>query len=315
MGIPPPDIPFASMSDFQIESLEQLLAVALSTERDAVERYSAISRQMQDGGNEELAELFADIAQSERDHVKEIEKMIRTLGIEDLPESPRIPWQHPLVYDYQDLATSPRTSTPYLALAYAVNNEELAFRFYSYVAANTKDDEIRKFAEVFAQEELSHAALFRERRRRAFHEQRNKTHHSSTPAPDQIHFVKDLLAASTQIEQRIHRLLIAAGDLGIDISDSLEKTSTLIEALGQELAELTGERDNMQDTSGNSGSEEATFTGETVRRQIAIATEQAFEFYDSVMEASRDEEVMLKAQELTQNALDRIKTLVNSDQE
>ena len=297
------------MSDFEIESLEQLLAIALAAEHDSVVRYSAISKRMQDSGNEELAELFADIAQSERDHVKEIEKIVRTLSIEDLPEASRTPWQHPLVHDYQDLATSPRTSTHYLALAYAVNNEELAFRFYSYVAANAKDDQIRKFAEVFAKEELTHAALFRERRRRAFHEQRMKAERHPVPAPDQIHSISDLLTASTQIEQRIHGLLIAAGDLGIDISDSLQMNSTLIEALAQELTELSGKKDDMAGTSGTGVSEDATFTGETVQREIATATEQAFEFYDGVMEASRDEEVMLKAQELTRVALERIQML------
>ena len=300
------------MQDFEIKSLEQLLAIALSTERDAVKRYSAISKRMQNSGNEELVELFADIAQSERDHVKEVEKIIQALGIEELPEAPSVTWQHPLVRDYKDLATSPRTSTPYLALAYAVNNEELAFRFYSYVAANTKDDEIRKFAEVFAQEELSHAALFRERRRRAFHEQRKKAKHSETPSPDQIHSVEDLLATSIQIEQRIYRLLLTAGDIGVDVSANLERSTAVIEKLSQELNDLIPGPDNSLTTAESSASEEETFNSETVQREIATAIEQAFEFYDSVMEASRDEDVMLKAQELTQLALERIEALVDS---
>ena len=300
------------MQDFEIKSLEQLLAIALSTERDAVKRYSAISKRMQNSGNEELVELFADIAQSERDHVKEVEKIIQALGIEELPEAPSVTWQHPLVRDYQDLATSPRTSTPYLALAYAVNNEELAFRFYSYVAANTKDDEIRKFAEVFAQEELSHASLFRERRRRAFHEQRKKSKHSETASPDQIHSVEDLLATSIQIEQRIYRLLLTAGDIGVDVSANLERSTAVIEKLSQELNDLIPGPDNSLTTAESSASEEEAFNSETVQREIAAAIEQAFEFYDSVMEASRDEDVMLKAQELTQLALERIEALVDS---
>ena len=294
------------MSDFEIQSVEQLLAIALATERDAVERYCAISKQMRESGNEEVAELFADITQSEREHVKEIEKMTQTLGIEDLPEAPDIPWQHPLVQDYKDRATSPRTSTPYLALAFAVNNEELAFRFYSYIAANAKDDEVRKFAEVFAQEELSHAALFRERRRRAFHEQRRKVEHSPMTAPDQIHSIDDLVTASIQTEQKIYGLLVIAKDLGIDVADSLVKTRTLIEELRQGQSRVKSKTDDINDTFASSSGDETTLTTETVQREIAASIELAFEFYDSVMEASRDEDIMLKAQELTRIALERI---------
>lgn len=293
------------MQDFEIESLEQLLAVALATERDAVERYSAISKQMQDGGSEELVELFADIAQEERGHVKEIEKIIHTLGIENPPDVPGIAWQHPKVQDLKELATSPRTSTPYLALAYAVNTEDLAFRFYSYVAANTEDEEIRKFAEAFAKEELSHASMFRERRRRAFHEQRKKTKEDAIPAPDRIHSVAGLLAASAQIERSIHRLLAIAKDLGMNFSDSLLENRARIEETGVVLSGSTPETDRLRDS-------DSELTRETVSREIAAAVERAFEFYDRVTETSQDEEIMLKAQELTQLALDRIKSLQES---
>ncbi len=60
----------------------------------------------------------------------------------------------------------------YQALAFAVRNEERAFAFYSFVAAEAESDEIRALAEDLARDELQHASLLREFRRRAFHERR-----------------------------------------------------------------------------------------------------------------------------------------------
>jgi rubrerythrin len=298
------------MSDFEIESVEQLLAIALAAEHDAMARYSDISKHMRDSGNQELAEMFAQIAELEGDHAKEVEQIIQALGIKDLPEAPKISWQHPRVRDDRDRATSPGTSSPYLALAYAVNNEELAFRFYSYVAANTNDDEIRKFAEAFAKEELSHAAMFRERRRRAYHDQRLQVGGNTIAEPGQIQSLADLLAAAIQIEQGIHDLLVATTNIGIDVSDSVEKSSTLIRNLGQEMSDLLPDPGNTPDPAGDNDAKELTFTGEAgVRQAIAAAAEQAFMFYDTITDAAQNENIMLKAQQLSHFALDRIDSL------
>ena len=298
------------MSDFEIESVEQLLAIALAAERDAMARYLDISKRMQDSGNHELAELFAQIAESEGGHAKEVEQMIQALGIKNLPVVPKFSWQHPQVRDDRDRATNPGTSTPYLALAYAVNNEDLAFRFYSYVAANAKDSEIRKFAEAFAKEELSHAAMFREQRRRAYHEQRLQAGRNSIAEHGQIYSVVDLLAAGIQIEQAIYDLLVAATDLGIDVSDSMEKSSMLIRTLGKEMSALLKDPGNTPDPVAASAIEKLPFTGEAgVRQAIATAVEQAFRFYDNITDAAQNEDIMLKAQELSHIALNRIDVL------
>ena len=79
-------------------------------------------------------------------------------------------WETPPAYD-EDEARGAELSA-YQALAFAVRNEERAFAFYSYVAAEAENAEIRALAEDFARDELQHAALLRQYRRRAFHEHR-----------------------------------------------------------------------------------------------------------------------------------------------
>jgi rubrerythrin len=298
------------MSDIEVESIEQLLAIALSAERSAARRYTDISAQMRESGNRELADLFSRIAGVEREHANEVEQMIQALGIKDLPAAPAIAWQHPQVRDDRDRATSPGTSTPYLALAYAVNNEELAFRFYSYVAANTKDREVRRFAEVFAKEELAHADLFREQRRRAYHEQRARTDDGQMPVPDEIRSVEGLVNAASQIEKGIRELLVAAESRGLDVSKTIYASNELIEQLGVDQARLSREAGGEPTSEGESAADSVSYTdSEDILRAIARSAERAFMFYDSVTASARDEDTMVKAQALTEKALDRINAL------
>jgi hypothetical protein len=55
----------------------------------------------------------------------------------------------------------------------AVRNEERAFAFWSYVAAQATMPEIQQAAETMAREELGHVATLRRERRRAFHANRS----------------------------------------------------------------------------------------------------------------------------------------------
>ncbi|MEJ1936656.1 hypothetical protein WDZ92_41220 [Nostoc sp. NIES-2111] len=54
----------------------------------------------------------------------------------------------------------------------AVRNEERAFAFWTYLAAHAGSEDVRQAAEKMASEELTHAAIFRRERRRAFHREK-----------------------------------------------------------------------------------------------------------------------------------------------
>ena len=67
---------------------------------------------------------------------------------------------------------SPEMVGAYRSFAVAVRNEERAFAFWSYIAANGVSPEIRDAAERMAREELEHAKTLRRERRKAFFEDR-----------------------------------------------------------------------------------------------------------------------------------------------
>ena len=302
---------FSAVSDPEIESVEQLLAVALVAGRDAAARYTDISGRMRDGGNPEVAEIYARLAEAERDHEQKCERMVEALGIEDLPDAAEIAWRHPQVRDDRDRATNPGTATPYLALAYAVNSEELAFRYFSYVAANARSDGVRRIAEVLAKEELSHAARYRERRRRAYHEQRLNAGRNTITGSGEIHCLADLLTAGIRIERRIRNLMVDAEDTQTGLTDSVAQSNSIIEKLSQDLSTLPSDPSPASGSAAGGVGENSTYANETDSLgAIAAAAEQAFMFYDGITDAAQDESVMLKAQELTQIALDRIDALV-----
>lgn len=296
------------MSDVEISSVEQLLATALAAEKNAAKRYREISNRMQESGQDELVHLFRRMAESESRHVEEVEQMIQALGVTDLPEPQIIAWKHPLVRDNKKRATSPKTSTPYLALAYAVNNEELAFRFYSYVAANATDDDVRRFAEVFAQEELAHAALLRKQRRLAYHAQRTSKGSQKTSVSDQIRSMADLLRAAIDIETRFRDLLNQAYAKGLHISELAAQSDTLIQEMTDTLVALGSDTEQTADdaTQDPTGDSAEPNDQRDLLSAIAASADRAFTFYDDVTRTSKDEQVMLKAQELTRKSLDRI---------
>jgi len=110
--------------------------------------------------------LLADIEDRHAGHVEERGQAF--LG--HAPSLRHAAWDLPPTYDEEEARGA--TLGAYQALAFAVRNEERAFVFYTYVAAEAKDPEVRALAEEFARDELEHAALLRHHRRRAFHAER-----------------------------------------------------------------------------------------------------------------------------------------------
>jgi rubrerythrin len=85
-----------------------------------------------------------------------------------------IRWKLPETFDDEGIAAAdPRLLSAYRSLATAVRNEERAFAFWAYVAAQAGTPEIREAAEAMAREELGHVATLRRERRRAFRAERS----------------------------------------------------------------------------------------------------------------------------------------------
>ena len=148
---------------------DALLAVAAALEREAAARYRALSARMARQGDAAMAAQFDSLAGMEDAHAGEVAKRSQEL----LGHAPAIRgagWELPPTYDEEEARGA--TLSPYQALAFAVRNEERAFVFYTYVAAEAEDPAVRALAEELARDELEHAALLRRHRRRAFHSER-----------------------------------------------------------------------------------------------------------------------------------------------
>jgi rubrerythrin len=155
-----------------IRSMDELLAVAMAMEKESAERYAALAERMRAAGRQELADVFDRLLREETGHMEMVAGWSQQalhhapdlLPPEDVPQG---------VFDDENLKlVSPELMDAYRSWAVAVRNEERAFAFWSYVAANGETTEIREAAEGMAREELEHAKTLRRERRKAFFRER-----------------------------------------------------------------------------------------------------------------------------------------------
>lgn len=308
------------MLSFKVKTPRDLMTIALQAEREAIRRYSELQIKMRQFDNQPATQLFARMVDEEKSHEKLLLEWMNKLQLDENPEIGPISWQDPNVLSvYNREARDPVYSSPYRALAFAVHNEEIAFSFYTHVAANTDDNEIREFAEVLAREELGHAALLRSERRRAFHTERQDPHTEPRLNPELITTRCDMLQCAVLIDECLADQLSTLDTTGVtsQLNDSIQhnlddckqqlvgcnlqnpEISTYLERLAKYYKSLDIHHKP---------------EGYKLSRLLSNC-DHAFSFYDGVVENSRDEETMLLAQKLTSQMLDRIGLIksINSD--
>jgi len=156
----------------RIESLEDLFAVAAVMEREAIEGYSALAGRMHEEGKPELAEVFERLVAEETMHLGNVEHWSRCLTGKE-PDLSALRGAPDATFDDEGAGTvAPELLSAYRAFSMAVRNEERAFAFWTYVAAQSTSKELQKAAEQMAREELDHVARLRRERRLAFHQAR-----------------------------------------------------------------------------------------------------------------------------------------------
>jgi len=165
-----------------VTTIAQVLAIAGALERAAVRRYEALGACMRRVGHAELARVFEALAQEERQHVESVEHLAQAsqssgsfgdiAGL-TLPET----------FELVDAAAA-ALLTPYKALSIAVRGEEQAFSFWTYVASEATNTEVRAQAEAMARQELVHAAKLRHERRHAYHAERQRWQPEAADALD-----------------------------------------------------------------------------------------------------------------------------------
>jgi len=139
----------------KIESLEQFLNYAVQVEQDAAEHFEGLTSKMQACGNDDVAELFAQLGRYSRLHLDEAKAKSAKHDVA-LSLPPHTAWP--------DLETPELTAIwagdPKLsradALKAALLGERRGYEFYYAVAETTKDKTIRKVAKEFVREEIEH---------------------------------------------------------------------------------------------------------------------------------------------------------------
>lgn len=305
------------MLSTKVKNTSDLMSIALQAEREAIRRYSQLTLDMRKAGNESAAALFERMVIEEQEHERLLLEWMAQEDIEENPEMAPVRWRDPNIStSYDEEARDPYQSSPYRALAFAVHNEEIAFRFYTHVAAESDNATVRKYAEVLAREELGHAALMRAERRRAYHIEREADTAEPRLDPRAVHNEADLLAVAIHIDHYL-----------ADAMNKIAATVPEIKNLARETRlQINRNENTLYDRSTNAGEslnpvivddleqldayiEKNANTADSSLQRVCACCDRSFAFYDAVVETATDEKVMLTAQKLTSSALDRIGAL------
>lgn len=308
------------MLSTKVKTPGDLMSIALQAEREAIRRYSRLAADMREAGNNSAAALFERMVTEEQEHERLLLEWMAKESIVPNPDIGPIRWRDPQVSTtYNDEARDPRYSTPYKALAFAVNNEENAFRFYTHVAAESDNEAVRKYAEILAREELGHAALLRAERRIAYHAELATAPDEQAPDPKGIHNEAELLAAAIGIDRyladvmsmlvsdspRIANLVRETREQIRNNEKTLENMASGSEALpGEDIARIFAKIDP-----GDTGLRSKAESQISALQRLSNYCDRSFAFYDAIVESATDESIMRIAQELTSSALDRIGVL------
>ena len=312
------------MLSTKVRSVQELISIALQAERQTTHRYARLAADMREAGNLSAAALFERMVLEEREHERKlVEWMTRESLVEQTDIGP-IRWRDPRVSTtYDDEARDPRYSTPYKALAFAVSNEENAFRFYTHVAAQADDEAMRGYAEALAREELEHAELFRAERRRAYHAERD--YRARRPMPDSgaIQSEAELLATAIGLDRHFAQTIAQIIDQTID---PLGIDSPQLESLVHEAQQWIGEKEALLEDQSPTTSpatdeiitsivaqsecdalddRDGIATVTSGLQKLRIFCDRSFVFYDAIVETTTDELILHEAQALASIALDR----------
>ena len=197
-----------------------------------------------------------------------------------------------------------------------MHNEEIAFRFYTHVAANSDNKTVRKYAEVLAKEELGHAALLRAERRYAYHAERDANIKEPRLDPRAVHNEADLLAIAIHINHYLVEQMQSISKTKPELNLLKNKTEQQINKYEEALKTKTIPNEDVTDNINQLKQYRVNELQNKDEPDIELqrlwsCCDRSFAFYDSIVETAEDEELLLAAQELTSSALEKIGELKN----
>jgi rubrerythrin len=268
------------------------MALAHALEAEAARRYRNLAAQMRRREETRLAELFDFLAGIEEKHAAQIVgRAVEALGGWDATQF--IALDVPETFDAE--AGNSRRLTPYRALAIAVRNEERAFAFYTYVAADAPDETSRRLAEELAKDELAHAFLLRSERRKAYREEVRRRPSALDRIPATLEEFWSLCADTEWSAARYHQAMAEA------LPEQTQTAAAFLAAAQEE------ERDAQEAAAciGQTLPSEALAAPPTVDGALRLL-EEAFDRYADIAERSKNEAVVQAAQRRAGQAVHRL---------
>ena len=134
-------------------TLAEFLAHAIALEHEAAERYLELADMMESYRNDDVAALFREMVRYSRMHHDSI---VERAGAMSLPKlrSWEYRWRNPPEAGGEEAFD--RELAAYDALRYARENEFRAHAYYAGVRDATSNEEVRRMADEFADEEAEH---------------------------------------------------------------------------------------------------------------------------------------------------------------
>ncbi len=145
----------AGQGGSDVGSAAELFARAYEIEVDAEARYLDLADQMEVHNNPVIAALFRKFAGEEARHAAEIAGQMRDMGF-PVDAARESQWSGPESPEVVDMLDVHYRMTTYHALELALAAEKRAFEFFDQIARQGSDEEIRRWAKKFAEEEAGH---------------------------------------------------------------------------------------------------------------------------------------------------------------
>jgi len=142
----------------KIDTLEALLALSMLLEFESADRLRELSSLMREHHAEELAQLLDKLAGYSDKHASEIQELSEGHVLPDLATM-GVSWEGlegPETTVYESI--NPKM-LPYDVLQIALRNEIKGQDFYTSISLQSPNDEVRKMAAHFADEENEHVML------------------------------------------------------------------------------------------------------------------------------------------------------------
>jgi len=277
-----------------IRSVEELTDIAAGMEREAALRYEQLADAMDRQAEPDLAAIFRELAEMERDHEAGIGRWAAREG-RLAPAPASFSWHLPETFD-----EDPAALTPYGALGIAVRNEERAFVFYSYLSALAPDGATQAHADALAREELKHVSQLRALRRRAFHRERPQPAlRRAANAAELDTLVAGLDQGSLVLDEMVAAALEAEGD---------KRSAALLRHRGAAAPTIPGPGASpaIQAAVAASLLKPGALTADGALRLALRDAEEVVEILMSTAEQATDEDLLNRAQACAERAVARL---------